>query len=195
MGTLELVIAIVVALVVVAVLTAAAWAFSRRRRTERLHRRFGPEYEHAVTTVGDRRQAEAELANREKRAKSLQTRPLSREEVERFSEVWQGVQTRFVDHPTEAITDAENLVIEVMRARGYPTVDVEQRVDYLSVDHPRAAQNYRVAHGITQKTKSQEATTEDLRQAMTYYRELFNELLGTKVQERLQWQSTSSSPS
>ena len=63
-----------------------------------------------------------------------------------------------------------------------------------SVDHPGAAQNYCAAHGITQKIKSQEATTEDLRQAMTYYRELFNELLGTKVQERLQWQSTTSSP-
>jgi FtsZ-interacting cell division protein ZipA len=195
MSTLELVIAIVVVLVVVAIVVAAAWALSRRRRTERLHRRFGPEYEHAVTTIGDQRQAEAELVNREKRAKSLQIRPLSREEVERFSEAWQGVQTRFVDQPTEAITNAENLVAEVMQARGYPAVDVERRVDYLSVDHPRAAQNYRVAHGITQKTKSQEATTEDLRQAMTYYRELFNELLGTKVQERLQWQSTSNSPS
>jgi FtsZ-interacting cell division protein ZipA len=195
MDILELVIVIVVALVVVAVLAAAAWAFSRRRRTERLHRRFGPEYEHAVTTVGNRRQAETELADREKRVKSLQTRPLSREEMERFSGKWQGVQTRFVDQPTEAITDAENLVIEVMQVRGYPTVDVEQQVDYLSVDHPRAAQNYRVAHGITQKTKRQEVTTEDLRQAMTYYRELFNELLGTKVQERFQWQSTSSSPS
>jgi FtsZ-interacting cell division protein ZipA len=170
MGIFELVIAIVVAVVVVAVLVAAAWAFFRRQRTNRLHRRFGPEYAHTVTTIGDRRQAEAELVNREKRAKSLQTRPLSREE-------------------------AENLVIEVTQARGYPAVDVEQRVDYLSVDHPGAAQNYRAAHGITQKTKSQEATTEDLRQAMTYYRELFNELLGTKVQERLQWQSTSSSPS
>ena len=195
MGTLELVIAIVVALAVVAIVVAAAWALSRRRRTERLHRRFGPEYEHAVTTIGDQRQAEAELANREKQAKSLQIRPLSREEVERFSEAWQGVQTRFVDQPIGAINDAENLVVEVMQARGYPAVDVERRVDYLSVDHPRAAQNYRVAHGITQKTKSQEATTEDLRQAMTYYREIFNELLGTKVQERLQWQSTSSSPS
>jgi hypothetical protein len=191
MGIFELVIAIVVVLVVV----AAAWAFFRRQRTNRLHRRFGPEYEHTVTTVGDRRQAEAKLANREKQVKSLQTRPLSREEVERFSEAWQGVQSRFVDQPTEAITDAENLVIEVMQARGYPAVDVEQRGDYLSVDHPGAAQNYRAAHGITQKTKSQEATTEDLRQAMTYYRELFNELLGTKVQERLQWQSTTSSPS
>src|ERR687891_1774877 len=194
MGTLELIIAIVVALVLVVILVTAAWVFSRRRRTERLSRRFGSEYEHAVTTLGDRRQAEAELADREKQAKSLQIRPLSQEEVERFAEAWQGVQSRFVDQPTEAITDAEDLVIEVMQARGYPAVDFERRVEYLSVDHPGAAQNYRAAHGITQKIKSQEATTEDLRQAMTYYRELFNELLGTKVQERLQWQSTTSSP-
>jgi FtsZ-interacting cell division protein ZipA len=194
MGTLELIIAIVVALVLVVILVTAAWAFSRRRRTERLSRRFGPEYEHAVTTLRDRRQAEAELADREKQAKSLQIRPLSQEEVERFAEAWQGGQSRFVDQPTEAITDAEDLVIEVMQARGYPAVDFERRVEYLSVDHPGAAQNYRAAQGITQKIKSQEATTEDLRQAMTYYRELFNELLGTKVQERLQWQSTTSSP-
>ena len=194
MGTLELIIAIVVALVLVVILVTAAWAFSRRRRTERLSRRFGPEYEHAVTTLRDRRQAEAELADREKQAKSLQIRPLSQEEVERFAEAWQGGQSRFVDQPTEAITDAEDLVIEVMQARGYPAVDFERRVEYLSVDQPGAAQNYRAAQGITQKIKSQEATTEDLRQAMTYYRELFNELLGTKVQERLQWQSTTSSP-
>ena len=194
MGTLELIIAIVVALVLVVILVTAAWAFSRRRRTERLSRRFGPEYEHAVTTLRDRRQAEAELADREKQAKSLQIRPLSQEEVERFAEAWQGVQSRFVDQPTEAITDAEDLVIEVMQARGYPAVDFERRVEYLSVDQPGAAENYRAAQGITQKIKSQEATTEDLRQAMTYYRELFNELLGTKVQERLQWQSTTSSP-
>ena len=103
MGTLELVIAIIVALVVVAIVVAAAWAFSRRRRTERLHRRFGPEYEHAVTTVGDRRQAEAELADREKRAKSLQIRPLSGEEVAHFAEAWQGVQSRFVDQPAEPL--------------------------------------------------------------------------------------------
>ena len=186
MGTLELVMTIIVVLLLVAILVTAAWAFSRRRRTERLRRRFGSEYEHTATTLGDRRQAEAELANREKQAKSLQIRPLAREEVERFAEAWQGVQTRFVDQPTEAITDAENLVIEVMQVRGYPAVDFERRVEYLSVDHPGAAQNYRAAHGITQKIKSQEATTEDLRQAMTYYRELFNELLGTKVQERLQ---------
>ena len=194
MGTLELIIAIVVALVLVAILLTAAWVFSRRRRTERLRRRFGSEYEHTATTLGDRRQAEAELADREKQAKSLQIRPLSQEEVERFAEAWQGVQSRFVDQPTEAITDAENLVIEVMQARGYPAMDFERRVNYMSVDHPRAAQNYRAAHRITQKIKSQEATTEDLRQAMTYYRELFNELLGTKVQERFQWQSTTSSP-
>ena len=99
MGTFELIIAIVVALVLVAIVVAAAWTFSRRRRTERLHRRFGPEYEHAVTTLGDRRRAEAELADREKRAKSLQIRPLGREEVEHFSGAWQGVRLALLITP------------------------------------------------------------------------------------------------
>jgi hypothetical protein len=194
MGVLELVIAIIVVLLLVTILLTAAWALFRRQRTKRLRRRFGPEYDHAATRLGDRRQAELELANREKQAKSLKIHPLPQEEVDQFTQAWQGVQTRFVDEPTEAITDAENLVIEVMQARGYPAMDFERRVEYMSVDHPRAAQNYRAAHEITQKIKSQETTTEDLRQAVTYYRELLNELLGTKVQERFQWQSTTSSP-
>ena len=178
MNILLIIIAVIVALILVAIL-ASAWAFFRRQRSQRLRRKFGPEYDYTVDTLGDRRQAESELADREKRAKSLKIRPLTREEVDRFTDAWQGVQTRFVDEPAEAIADAELLVGEVMEARGYPAAGYERRISYLSVDHPRAVQSYRAAQSITQHDGRHEATTEDLRQAMTHYRDLFNDLLET----------------
>lgn len=178
MNTLLIIIAVIVVLVLVAIL-ASAWAFSRRQRGEHLRRKFGPEYDHTVNTLGDRHRAEAELADREKQAKSLKIRSLTREETDQFTNAWQGVQTRFVDEPAEAIADAELLVGEVMEARGYPTAGYERRVSYLSVNHPGAVQNYRAAQEITQHDGSHEVSTEDLRRAMTYYRELFNDLLET----------------
>jgi hypothetical protein len=176
MGTSLIIIAVIVVLVIVAI-AAAAWSFSRKQRSERLRRQFGPEYDHIVATTGDRHRAESELSEREKRTKALKIRSLSREEVNRFSDEWQKVQSRFVDEPHEAITDAELLVGEVMEARGYPTAGYERRISYLSVNHPRAVQNYRDAQAITQREGRNEVSTEDLRRAMTYYRELFDDLL------------------
>jgi hypothetical protein len=89
------------------------------------------------------------------------------------------VQARFVDEPADAIADAELLVGEVMEARGYPAAGYERRISYLSVNHPRALQSYRAALGVTQQDGHREVTTEDLRQAMTHYRDLFNDLLET----------------
>jgi FtsZ-interacting cell division protein ZipA len=173
-----IIVAVIVVLVLVAI-AAAAWAFSRKRRSERLRRQFGPEYDHTVATTGDRHQAESELAEREKRTKSLKIRSLTQEEVNRFSDEWQRVQSRFVDEPNEAITDAELLVGEVMEARGYPAAGYERRISYLSVNHPQAVQNYRVARTITHHDGRNEVTSEDLRRAMAYYRELFEDLLAT----------------
>jgi hypothetical protein len=178
MNILLIIVAVIVVLVLAAIL-ASAWAFSRRQRSERLRQKFGPEYDYTVDTMGDRHQAESELADREKRAKSLKIHSLTREEVNRFTDAWQGVQARFVDEPAEAIADAELLVGEVMEARGYPAAGYERRISYLSVNHPRSVQNYRAAQAITQQDGRHEVSTEDLRRAMTYYREVFDDLLET----------------
>jgi hypothetical protein len=188
-----LIMALIVGLAVIAV-AAAIWLFFRWQRTSRLRSKFGLEYDYTAQRLGGRRRAESVLADREKEAKSFQTHPLTREEVDRFAEKWQRLQARFVDEPTESITNAELLVNEVVEQRGYPAADFEQRVAYLSVDHPQAAHNYRAAREVIQDNGNQEVTTEKLRQAMNYYRELFNDLLATKVQERYQWQRTTSRP-
>ena len=170
-------IAIVAAVAVVVVLILA-FVFLRKRRTENLRKRFGPEYERTVHEIGPRR-AESNLREREKRVEKFPIRPLSVSERQHFLAEWRAVQSRFVDDPQGAAEDADALVNKVMQERGYPMSDFEQRAADISVDHPRVVDNYRAAHDIAQRQKRGEASTEDLRSALIYYRSLFDDLLDT----------------
>jgi hypothetical protein len=98
---------------------------------------------------------------------------------ERHMQSWSQTQARFVDAPAEAVRDADRLVGQVMTDRGYPMDNFEQRSADISVDHPDVVENYRAAHAISLASDHEQATTEDLRQAMVHYRSLFETLLGT----------------
>ena len=172
---------VIIAVIVVAVIVIA-WAIARKRRTEALQHRFGPEYDRALREKGDR--AEAELLERQKRVEKLSIRELSSSERERFITDWRVVQTRFVDDPQGAVRDADELVTRLMQARGYPMTDFEQRAADISVDHPQVVDNYRAAHEIAIRHQRGQATTEDLRNALIYYRSLFDELLSKPTQIR-----------
>jgi hypothetical protein len=167
-------IAIVVAVLVLAVI---GWLVWQRQRSEKLRARYGPEYARTVNELGDKRRAEAELVKREERVAALDIRPMSAELQNRFHQQWRAVQARFVDDPKGAVTDADALVEDAMRTRGYPVSDFDQRAADLSVHHPRVVENYRAARDIAHRHRRGEATTEDLRQAMVYYRGLFQDLL------------------
>jgi hypothetical protein len=177
----------VVAIVAGAFVVAAAmlWTFARRRRTASLQERFGREYDRAVDERGTRREAEDELSRRVQRRERLRIRPLGRAEREAYLETWRKVQARFVDHPEAAIAEAHSLVCRVMADRGYPVDDFEQRLADLSVDHAEVLGHYRAAQAIATSSERGEATTEELRQAMQHYRELFAELLETDRDEPL----------
>ena len=169
---------IIVVLVLVIVGVILGLAFSRRKRSERLHDQFGPEYDHAVQTMGGEKKAQTELEERQKHVKALDIRPLSASERERYLANWTAVQSKFVDEPGQAIVDADQLIIEVMTVRAYPVSDFEQRAADISVNYPALVSNYRAAREIANKNKQHQASTEELRQAMIYYRSLFEELLG-----------------
>lgn len=164
--------------VVLLVVLLAVGAFVMRRRSTGLRSTFGAEYDRTVAATGSRTRAESDLASRVQRVKSFDLRELTPGARERYSEEWRIVQARFVDSPNGAITDADRLVVNVMRDRGYPTEDFEQRLADLSVGYGDHLENYRAAHAISLKNDRSEATTEDLRQAMVYYRKLFGNLLG-----------------
>jgi hypothetical protein len=170
---------IVLAAVVILVVAGLAWLYVRQRRstTADLRQKFGPEYQRAVQEHGSERKAEAKLADREKRVEKLNLRDLDPMEHERFSKQWASVQSRFVDSPKGAVTEADDLVSSLMKTRGYPVSDFNQRADDISVDHPRVVENYRSAHEIALRVGKDGATTEDLRTAMIHYRSLFEELV------------------
>jgi hypothetical protein len=167
-------------LIVVAVLVVVAviWALLRRRRTAGLRQTFGPEYDRTVNETDSRRRAESELASRRDRRADLDIRPLTPAARARHEERWRQIQMAFVDDPSGAMREADEAVILVMRERGYPMDDFEQRAADLSVDHPNVVHNYRAAHGIAMANDHGQASTEDLRQAMVSYRSLFEDLLG-----------------
>ena len=170
---------IICSVIVIAIVFAAAILFARKRRSEKLRTRFGnAEYDRVVQQGDSRRRAEAGLDKRTDRVESLHIKALGPGDRGRFVESWSKMQARFVDSPGDAVTEADQLLGEVMSTRGYPVSDFEQRAADISVNYPLVLENYRLAHGIAVHQTNGQASTEDLRQAMIHYRTLFDELIG-----------------
>ena len=162
----------------------AAWFFFRKRQSQRLQQRFGPEYGRTVKELGSQTKAEADLKAREKRVERFHILPLAPSDAARFSEAWEALQGRFVDNPKGVVFEADKLVRELMLKRGYPMGNFERRAADLSVDHAVVVDHYRAAQAIAVRDGRGEADTEELRQAVVHYRVLFNELLEVREAER-----------
>jgi hypothetical protein len=169
-------IAACVAIAVAAVLVAASFV-TRRKRTERLKQHYGREYDRLVAETGDEKAAEKELTTRERKRDSLDIVSLTPSALSDFTTRWHEVQTGFVDNPATAVGVADRLVTEVMRERGYPVDDFDQRAADISVDHPQIVENYRAAHGIHLSQQHGDVSTEQQREAFVHYRALFEKLL------------------
>jgi hypothetical protein len=173
------VVYLIIALAIVAIVTVAALISQRRTRARsaELRRQFGPEYDRTVQQVGSRSKAESALLARARRVHHFRFHELSAGDRRRFEATWTRIQAQFVDDPAVAVASANQLISEVMRARGYPTDDFEQRVEDLSVNYPTVVQHYRAAHALAISARKGQVNTEDLRQAVVHYRVLFSELL------------------
>ena len=174
-----------IALLIVGLCVGAAviWAYLNLQRRNRLRNHFGPEYERTINELGDRRRAEKELARREARVRELHIRPWSVSDRERFQMEWRASQAYFVDDPVRAVNEADRIVIDMMRARGYPTDDANERLENISAAYPNVTGKYRDACDILHRYQAGQSTTEDLRLAMVHYRELFDELMGGEHEE------------
>lgn len=167
---------LVIIIVAVLLLVGVAVMLNRRRS---LRQRFGPEYDRVVESADDRRAAERELRDRERRHAELELRDLDPAARERYAASWEEIQVRFVDAPEQAVGEADELVTRLIAERGYPTGDYDDQLAHLSVEHARTLDHYRQAHDIHERNSRGEATTEQLRQALVHYRALFADLLGT----------------
>jgi hypothetical protein len=165
--------------IVIAIFVVVGIAFIvRKQRSQRLRTRFGPEYQRAVQETGSTTQAETKLEKLAKRVERFHITPLSRESRADFVATWQRIQSRFVDDPKGALTEADKLIQDLLGSRGYPVTDFEQRAADISVDYPLVVEHYRAGHDIAVRHSQGRASTEDMRQAMIQYRTLFAELAG-----------------
>ena len=161
----------------------------RKKESQTLEKRFGPEYDRAVEEFGSRPKAEAELRARQKRVEQLHIVPLAPAEARRFSESWRVLQGRFVDNPKEVLADADLLVRELMQKRGYPMGDFDRRAADISVDHPAVVEHYRAAHDIALRNRHGDVDTEGMRQAVIHLRALFAELLEVEEPQPVRMQT------
>jgi hypothetical protein len=177
LSTTQIIIIVAVAAVVVLALIGT-WQSIRKRHTQKLRTQFGgAEYTRAVSEGGSQQKAEAALSARATRVEKLHIHPLGAGDRARFIDSWAKVQARFVDGPGSAVTDADQLLTDVLSTRGYPVGDFEQRAADISVDHPLVLENYRAAHQCALRQADGKANTEELRQAMIHYRTLFEDLV------------------
>ena len=180
MSTTDVVGIVIAAVIVVVVAVTAVRILTTRRE---LRDRYGDEYQHVVGEKGGRAAAEAELRRRERRHAALQLRDLSEEERAAYRERWLAVQALFVNDPVAAVRDADKLVAGFVADRGYPTVEFSERVAHLSVEHAHVLDRYRNAHEVSVRNDAGRAPTEELRQALVHYREVFADLFGEPVGE------------
>ena len=177
MNTSEIVLLV---LAVVAVLLVVALSVASRRkkqRTAELRSTFGAEYDRTVETTDKPRDAERELAERKARHEQLDIRPLSAASRQRYLTAWEGVQSRFVDAPVLALSEADALLTRLMGERGFPTGDLRTQEEMLSVQHTHVLDGFRAGHAIEQANSSDNADTEQVRQGMLHFREVFEELV------------------
>ena len=172
------IVAIIVAVALVASVIGTITAMRRRQ----LRQRFGPEYDRVASEMRSQRKADAELAERERRVRSLDIHPLDETIRVKYAAEWTAIQERFVDQPEQAVTQARLLVTSVMKDRGYPTDDHDQILADLSVEHAGTLDHFRAANQISMQAEEGTAGTENLRLAMLHYRALFNDLLGQPSQ-------------
>jgi FtsZ-interacting cell division protein ZipA len=173
--TTYIIIGAILVLVIIGVIVGAV--SSRRQRSKGFQNKYGPEYDRTVQSAGSEKKAQAELDERRKHVETLNIRPLSVSERERYQAEWTAIQAKFVDQPGQATVEADHLIQEVMKVRAYPVSDFEQRAADISVNYPALVSNYRLAREIALKNEQHSANTDELRQAFIYYRSLFDELL------------------
>jgi hypothetical protein len=170
----------VIGVVVLLIVLLIVWVVMKqrnRRRTEQLRARFGPEYDLALREYGSRAKAEASLLDRVERVNRMTVHPLTDAEREQYAAEWDAIQARFIDHPRGAVTEADEMINSLLRARGYEGGAFERRAADLSVHHASLVEPYRRANAIVVRAGRNEATTEELRSAMIVFRAIFEQLL------------------
>ncbi len=173
-----IVVEIIVGIVILAGAVRYAVRDARRRREANLQEQFLPQDEREEQARGERDVAQhrSEVADR---PDGLDIRPVDPAARDHYTQRWEAVQTEFVDQPGPALDEADRLVTDVMRDRGYPVEDFDEHAELVAADHPQVVEHYRAACAVRQGRHGLlgASDTEDLQQAFGHYHALFDELM------------------
>ena len=125
----------------------------------------------APVAVGPGRGAPPTSSRVQERAGQLRDvapRPLEPDDRERYLAAWRGVQAIFVDDPRRAIVDADQLVENVLRTRGYRLADPAARAPG-DEGEPEVVRRFWAGHDITVRRADPNVEAKDLWAAMAEY--------------------------
>jgi len=162
------------------------WLAMRRRRPTYFHRRFGYDHDLSLEDENTPPHVTEGVDAQNGRSNTFTIQPLTSTNKVYATSLWQSIQALFVDEPKVAIEEAEDLLMEVMRQRGFPSGDFEQLLADLTADYPWLLENYRALRTIKRRQDHGEATTEDLRQALLLYRSILDDLLEDRFARQIQ---------
>ena len=103
-------------------------------------------------------------------------RTLPDESRVRYADTWRVIETRFVDHPKEAVEDADALAVSIYRERG-AHVDDGRR---LPQELEQARELSRV-HGSPDGGDGELSQTEGLRRSMVAYQRIVDDAVGVST--------------
>ncbi|HEX7102529.1 MAG TPA: hypothetical protein VF201_07795 [Nitrolancea sp.] len=162
---------------VVVTLGLLLWTLQYRMSRE-MSDEFVRSYARTLRQLDNRRAAESESNSRRDLGNLLVVRPLPTAQRTRFADDWQSLQPLFINDPEDAVKEADRLISDVMRIRGYPVGEFARGAADTSAEPSDIVRHYREAHRLAQRTADGQATADEERRALVEYRELFDALLG-----------------
>lgn len=104
--------------------------------------------------------------------------PLAQRTRSRYETELDELTHRFSEAPVETLREAERLVGRIMRDRGYPYLDPNQRPGAVEEHFPTIAEEYRIARMVMQRFDSgKNVAAEEMREALGSYRAIASGLL------------------
>lgn len=173
--TLMMLVLVGVLIFAVVVLTVLLVTIHRHRRD--LRGAFGQQPDPGVTQGDPRRSPDRDLGESRRRPAGLQIRPLAPASRERYLRAWDGAQTRFLDTPVVALSEADALVTQLLRECGFPTEDRPASLQSLPVEYAPVLKDLRAGRAIEKANSSDRADTEQVRRGMLHFRSVFEALV------------------
>ena len=136
-----------------------------------------PARDGAPVAMGPGREDRVRLERRTGWPDDVAPTPLRDADRDRYQAAWRQVQALFVDDPRSGVLDADRLVSNVLRARGYRLPDSVTREAPGELEGPEIVERYWAGHDVVVRRQDANLQAGDLWSAMADYQAVLDALL------------------